>query len=355
MAFDFPASPTNGQVFTSAGVTYVWNGYGWVQQGSSGDASVAYVDAKDALKADKTYVDAADALKADKTYVDTQTALKVAKAGDTMTGQLNISASFPQLVLTKPASGSACHIAARLGANMRWLLDMASGDAESTGNAGSNFTIYRYNDAGSLIDGPVAINRATGNVNLTGALSVPNGASIIGSNSTVSGQPAALKVAYHVPSGYHGITVRNMTDAGYSILFASAADVSVGGITTTASATAYNTSSGADLKEDLKSFDAGNIIDDTKVYDFAWKSTGERAYGVIAQQANEVYPQAVTCSRLEGHDEFWGVDYSKYVPVILQELQALRARVRELETAAGVKPPPITTDPKTTARSAKRR
>ena len=47
------------------------------------------------------------------------------------------------------------------------------------------------------------------------------------------------------------------------------------------------------LKEDLKSFDAGNIVDDTKVYDFKWKSTGERAYGVIAQQAIEVYPTAV--------------------------------------------------------------
>jgi hypothetical protein len=27
---DFPASPTNGQVFTSAGVSYTWNGYAWV-------------------------------------------------------------------------------------------------------------------------------------------------------------------------------------------------------------------------------------------------------------------------------------------------------------------------------------
>jgi hypothetical protein len=35
MAFDFPASPTTGQVFTPAGgPSYVWNGYAWAQQSS---------------------------------------------------------------------------------------------------------------------------------------------------------------------------------------------------------------------------------------------------------------------------------------------------------------------------------
>jgi hypothetical protein len=75
-------------------------------------ADKTYVDAQDAaisatvaLKADKTYVDAQDAainatvaLKADKTYVDSQDAAvnanannRVAKTGDTMTAQLNFS------------------------------------------------------------------------------------------------------------------------------------------------------------------------------------------------------------------------------------------------------------------------
>jgi len=33
MAMDFPASPTNGQVFTSGGIAYTWNGYAWVGGG----------------------------------------------------------------------------------------------------------------------------------------------------------------------------------------------------------------------------------------------------------------------------------------------------------------------------------
>lgn len=41
MAFDFPSSPVVGQQFTPvAGVTYTWNGYGWVLSGGGGAGAV---------------------------------------------------------------------------------------------------------------------------------------------------------------------------------------------------------------------------------------------------------------------------------------------------------------------------
>jgi hypothetical protein len=40
--------------------------------------------------------------------------------------------------------------------------------AESGGNAGSDFVVYRFNDAGGFIDNPLTINRATGVVTMTG-------------------------------------------------------------------------------------------------------------------------------------------------------------------------------------------
>ena len=46
-----------------------------------------------------------------------------------------------------------------------------------------------------------------------------------------------------------------------------------------------------------------------------------RAYGVMAQEAIEVFSDAVH------HDEnadTWGVDYSKYVPLLINEIKALR-------------------------------
>ena len=48
---------------------------------------------------------------------------------------------------------------------------------------------------------------------------------------------------------------------------------------------------------------------------------------MLAQEAAEVYP---TPSRRH-HQRLVGVDYSKYVPLLIAELQALRKRVAELE------------------------
>jgi len=48
-----------------------------------------------------------------------------------------------------------------------------------------------------------------------------------------------------------------------------------------------------------------------------------------------VYPQATFHDM---KDDRWYIDYSKYVPVLLQEMKALRARVAELEGAIFPKP-----------------
>jgi hypothetical protein len=176
-------------------------------------------------------------------------------------------------------------------------------------------------------------NTIAGNTSLGGNLST------ITPNSTflASGSPtpvtAGMLKASVVP-GTACIVTRSSTDASnWQHAFENAAGTVVGTISCTGAATAYATSSDERLKEDLKSFDAGNVIDDTNVYDFAWKSTGERAYGVLAQQAVEVYPAAVVHTE---DQDWWGVDYGKYVPVLLQELKALRARVAELEGKVGV-------------------
>jgi hypothetical protein len=95
---------------------------------------------------------------------------KVAKAGDTMTGNLLINKANPSLVLQKLATGQANQLAGYNGANPRWSLALGDNTAEGGSNAGSNFALYRYTDAGGLIDTPLTINRVNGGVTLTGAL-----------------------------------------------------------------------------------------------------------------------------------------------------------------------------------------
>lgn len=44
MAFDFPAAPVPGQIFTQANITYTWDGQAWMTSGAgSGGGAAPYV------------------------------------------------------------------------------------------------------------------------------------------------------------------------------------------------------------------------------------------------------------------------------------------------------------------------
>jgi len=105
----------------------------------------------------------------------------------------------------------------------------------------------------------------------------------------------------------------------------------VGSISSTGTVTAFNTTSDARLKENVADADdAGALIDALRVRQYNWKSDGShQRHGFIAQELDTVAPEAVTKGRTE--DDMWSVDYSKLVPMLVKEVQALRARVAELE------------------------
>ena len=52
---------------------------------------------------------------------------------------------------------------------------------------------------------------------------------------------------------------------------------------------------------------------------------------MVAQELVDVAPEAVTQGETE--DDMWAVDYSKLVPMMIKEIQDLRARVAQLEGA----------------------
>ena len=104
----------------------------------------------------------------------------------------------------------------------------------------------------------------------------------------------------------------------------------IGTISISTTAVAYNTTSDYRLKKNIVDApSASNVIDAIKIRSFDWKSGGHQDYGVIAQELEQAAPVAVT----KGSDEndMWGVDYSKLVPILVKEIQDLRARVKTLE------------------------
>jgi len=105
----------------------------------------------------------------------------------------------------------------------------------------------------------------------------------------------------------------------------------VGTITSTSTATSYNTSSDERLKDNITDSPAGNI-DSIKVRSFDWKADGShQEYGFIAQELETVAPYAVSKGGTD--EDTWGVDYSKLVPMLVKEIQDLKAEVAALKGA----------------------
>ena len=106
---------------------------------------------------------------------------------------------------------------------------------------------------------------------------------------------------------------------------------SVGSVSVSSSATTYNTSSDQRLKDNIVDApSASNDIDAIQVRSFDWKADGShQKYGIVAQELQSAAPEAVTGDA--DSDDMMGVDYSKLVPMMMKEIQSLRARVAQLE------------------------
>lgn len=363
MALDFPATPAIGDLYpdpAQAGLPqYRWDGEAWL----GGPVTPA---------GGENFV---------------------AKTGDTMSGNLYIVdvSGTSALFLDAAAVGGAVVQTTKEGVS-RWNIGQTS-DAETGGNTGSNFYIERIDDLGtplgpafsigradgtarfsqSLLVGPSAIagygdigtaridapttgaiyfGNAYSNILYTGADFILTGGRVVCMGGTVARTVLTVRddiangmyncvsyINYYGGGDQFGISFRPIVDGGNVQSFCSAANAVVGSISQNASNTAFNTASSGELKENLTAFDAGPILDAIEVWNFTWKSTGEPAYGVIAQQVNEVFADAVThvppntaMKDDEPTPEWWGVDYSKFVPLLLQEIKSLRARLAEVES-----------------------
>ena len=98
---------------------------------------------------------------------------------------------------------------------------------------------------------------------------------------------------------------------------------------------AYNTSSDRRLKENIvPAQSASSIIDNIEVVQYDWKEGTHVRHGIIAQDLYSVAPEAVSIGdseEIENPRNPWGVDYSKLVPMLIKEIQELRARIATLE------------------------
>ena len=111
-----------------------------------------------------------------------------------------------------------------------------------------------------------------------------------------------------------------------------------GSISTSNSATAFNTSSDYRLKENVDyTWDATTRLKQLKPARFNWieDETNTLVDGFIAHEVTSVVPEAVCGAKdavdSDSNPEYQGIDQSKLVPLLVKTIQELEARITALE------------------------
>ena len=135
------------------------------------------------------------------------------------------------------------------------------------------------------------------------------------------------------PDGNARFTTAGTAPALQLAFFRNASAAEVGSISTTSSATSYNTSSDYRLKENVDyTWDATTRLKQLKParFNFIADETNTLVDGFLAHEVSSVVPEAITGEK-DG-DRMQGIDQSKLVPLLVKTIQELEARITALES-----------------------
>jgi hypothetical protein len=92
--------------------------------------------------------------------------------GGTLSGDLIVdgAATFAPGVLINGAVGSSRNILGQTGGQNRWAIELGTSTDETGANAGSNFALVRYSDAGAVLGNVLTFNRSTGQAAFNGTV-----------------------------------------------------------------------------------------------------------------------------------------------------------------------------------------
>ena len=101
----------------------------------------------------------------------------------------------------------------------------------------------------------------------------------------------------------------------------------VGSISTSSSATAFNTSSDARLKDVIGEARGLEVINALNPVAYNWKADGKADEGLIAQEVLDIVPNAVSGSE----EEYYQMDYSKLVTPLIKAIQEQQEQIEQLK------------------------
>jgi hypothetical protein len=112
--------------------------------------------------------------------------------------------------------------------------------------------------------------------------------------------------------------------SGYNITATN--NISAGAAVT---AYSFNASSDYRIKDNVLQLDETFSVDNLKPVSYYNKNLKKKDIGLIAHELQEVYPELVTGEK-DGED-MQSVNYTGLIPILIKEIQDLKARVKELE------------------------
>ena len=254
----------------------------------------------------------------------------------TPTARLSVSGnqSFPEKTsayigvdaATSSGNGGDFTVKAGTGSgvgNTAGKLFLASGRGNSSSSNGYiAFGVSQSTNAVGL-DNEYARIDSSGNL-LVGTTGVPDGTSIYGSGFTpISFGRSRLSMACSSTSGLELVQFFNPNGQ-------------VGNISTSGSATAYNTSSDYRLKENIAPMTGAlTRVAALKPVTYKWKVDGENGEGFIAHELAEVAPQCVTGEKdavdEDGKPVFQGIDVSFLVATLTAAIQEQQTVIESLK------------------------
>jgi len=142
--------------------------------------------------------------------------------------------------------------------------------------------------------------------------------------------------SYHQGDGFIGATRSdnpplglNRLDGDGDIAIFQRAGNTVGSIGITSSGVTYNTTSDIRLKQDIEPLAATDKLMAMNPVSYNWKADpdGPRSMGFIAQEMQEVMPEAVST----GDDDMMQMDYGRITPILVSALQDAHKKIEQLE------------------------
>ncbi|HEY5807736.1 MAG TPA: hypothetical protein VIT67_07195, partial [Povalibacter sp.] len=127
----------------------------------------------------------------------------------TMMSSFRVEGTSPNIMLDKIGNAGVSSIWGLVTTGgvsyARWQFHMPDQTTESGGNAGSDFGIFRYNDAGTVLGRAMHISRQTGNAAFSGTISMGGGGGSVYAD--------ASNIGVRAPPGSGGVYLQDSTGA----------------------------------------------------------------------------------------------------------------------------------------------